>query len=149
MMTRKHPLAKCEDCPYQNEGGFVPTLNPFPSSGIIVLGEAPGYYESVKGIPFTGPSGDLLNQVLQHHGLCREEIMITNSVLCRPHENEDPPKAARDACAPRLYAEIEASKADTIVAVGKVAAHSVLEDRGSMRRMRVGPPRPYARDRTK
>jgi uracil-DNA glycosylase family 4 len=147
VFKRKHPLAKCEECPYRNEGGFVPTLHPYPSSGIVVLGEAPGAYESVRGIPFTGPSGDLLNQVLQHHGLFRDDIMITNAVLCRPHDNEDPPKAARDACAPRLHAEIAASKADTIIAVGKVAAHSVLDERGSMRRMRVGPPKPYVRDK--
>jgi uracil-DNA glycosylase family 4 len=147
VFKRKHPLAKCEECPYRNEGGFVPTLNPHPSSGIIVLGEAPGAYESVRGIPFTGPSGDLLNQVLNHHGLFRDNIMITNSVLCRPEADADPPKAARDACAPRLHAEIDASNADTIVAVGKVAAHSVLDERGSMRRMRVGPPKPYVRNK--
>lgn len=146
-VRRKHPLAKCEECPYQNQGGFVPTLNPYPSSGIIVLGEAPGAYEAVKGIPFTGPSGDLLNQVLEHHGIHREEVMITNAVLCRPDGNEDPPKAARDACAPRLHAEIDASKANTIVAVGKVGAHSVLAERGSMRRMRVGPAKPYVRNK--
>jgi uracil-DNA glycosylase family 4 len=147
VFKRKHPLAKCEECPYRNEGGFVPTLHPYPSSGIVVLGEAPGAYESVRGIPFTGPSGDLLNQVLQHHGLFRDDIMITNSVLCRPEADADPPKAARDACAPRLHGEIAASKADTIIAVGKVAAHSVLDERGSMRRMRVGPPKPYVRDK--
>lgn len=144
--ARKHPLAKCEECPFQNKGGFVPTYNPFPKDGIIVMGEAPGHYESVRGIPFTGPSGDLLNQVLNHHGVVRENIMITNACLCRPDGNEDPPKAAREACAPRLHAEIAASGAHTIVAVGKVAAHSVLSERGSMRRMRVGPAKPYARD---
>lgn len=146
MYERKHPLAECEICPFRDEGGFVPTLNPYPESGIIIMGEAPGAYEAAKGIPFTGPSGNLLNQVLQHHGLKRNEIMITNACLCRPNNNEDPPKSALAACAPRLHAEIAASKADTIIAVGKVAAHSVLADKGSMRRMRVGPPKPYARD---
>lgn len=143
---RKHPLAHCEDCPYQHKGGFVPSYNPHPISGIVVMGEAPGAYEAVKGIPFTGPSGDLLNQVLSHHGLHRETVMITNTVLCRPENNDDPPKSARDACAPRLHQEIKDSQAHTIVAVGKVAAHSVLNDRGSMRRMRVGPPKSYVRN---
>lgn len=143
---RKHPLANCEICPIRENSGFVPTLNPIPSSGIIVMGEAPGAHEEKNGIPFTGPSGDLLNQILQHHDLRREEIMITNACLCRPKDNADPPKAALAACAPRLHSEIAASGATTIVAVGKVAAGEVLDDRGSMRKIRVGPPKPYKID---
>lgn len=143
MPDRKHPLAKCEECPYGNEGGFVPTLNLRPKSGIIVMGEAPGHYEAKHGIPFTGPSGDLLNQVLQHHDIPREDIMITNTVLCRPYQNEDPPKTAVDACSHRLRTEIEESGAHTIMAVGKVAAHNVIDTKASMRKLRVGPPKPY------
>jgi uracil-DNA glycosylase family 4 len=142
--TRKHPLAECEKCPYWTRGGFVPTLNPKPSSGIAVIGEAPGAYEAAYGIPFTGPSGDLLNQVLQHHDIQRSEIMITNICLCRPDGNEDPPKAAVAACAPRLHAELAASDVDTIVAVGKVAAHALLDDnKSTMRKLRVGPKKSY------
>src|ERR1041385_1160595 len=89
-MSRKHPWAECEKCPYQNRGGFVPTLNPKPIGRVAVIGEAPGAYEAAYGIPFTGPSGDLLNSVLKHHGIDRNDVMISNSVLCRPDGNEDP-----------------------------------------------------------
>lgn len=146
-MDRKHPLAECENCPFGNKGGFVPTLNPNPSSGIIVIGEAPGAYEAAYGIPFTGPSGDLLNQVLNHHGVERSEVMITNVCLCRPEANADPPKTAIAACEPRLSAEIAASGAHTILAVGKVAAHALLEEgKGTMKKLRVGPAKPYKRN---
>ena len=144
MVERKHPYAVCEKCPFGEEGGFVPTLNSQPSSKIAVIGEAPGPYEAAYGIPFTGPSGDLLNQVLNHHGLRRDQIMITNSVLCRPHENQDPPKDALAACAPRLHREILESGVEKIIAVGKAAAHSLLPTGGTMRKMRVGPPKSYA-----
>lgn len=135
--------ARCWECPYGELPGFVPTLNPFPKSKIAVCGEAPGHYEAATGIPFTGPSGDLLNEVLRHHGLQRDEIMITNSVSCRPEENADPPKAALEACAPRLHREITESGVETIIAVGKAAAHALLDTKASMRKMRVGPPKPY------
>ena len=141
----KVPGARCWECPFKDLIP-VPTLNPKPKSKIVIMGEAPGAHEAAKGIPFTGPSGELLNQVLTHHGIQRENVMITNACLCRPEGNADPPKAALAACAPRLHKEIAESGADTIIAVGKVAAHSVLDERSSMKRMRVGPPKPYRLD---
>lgn len=145
-VVRKHPLAECEKCPLYKDSGFVPTYNLHPASKIAIIGEAPGSHEERKGIPFTGPSGDLLNQVLQHHDLRRDEIMITNAALCRPKDNSDPPKSALAACRPRLEHEIAESDVDTIVAVGKVASHELLGTKASMRKMRVGPPKPYPRD---
>lgn len=141
----KFPGARCWECPFRDVAP-VPTWNPKPKSKIVVLGEAPGAHEAAKGIPFTGPSGELLNQVLNHHGIHRADVMITNACLCRPEGNADPPKKALEACSTRLHKEIIDSGADTIIAVGKIAAHSVLEERGSMKRMRVGPPKPYRVD---
>jgi len=143
---KKHPLANCEDCPYGDKGGFVPTLNPQPRAKLAIIGEAPGAYEAAYGIPFTGPSGDLLNQVLKHHNIERDQVMITNSVLCRPEANADPPKKALAACAPRLHAEIAASGVDTIVAVGKAASNALVEQRGSMKKLRVGNGKEYKED---
>lgn len=81
-IRRKHQWAKCEECPIREDSGFVPTENPQPSGKIIIMGEAPGAHEERKGIPFTGPSGELLNQILQHHNIRRPEVMITNACLC-------------------------------------------------------------------
>jgi len=123
-------------------------LNLKPKSKIAVIGEAPGAYEAAYGIPFTGPSGDLLNTVLEHHGLRRDEIMISNMVSCRPDGNEDPPKSALEACAPRLHREIEESGVEKIIAVGKTASHALVDSKASMRKLRVGPPKPYKVDST-
>src|SRR6187455_2380730 len=101
LAKRKHPSARCEECPFANDQNFVPTWNPVPSGKIAVIGAAPGVHEARKGIPFTGPSGELTDQILQHHGISRSEIMLTNTVLCKPEgQDSDPPKAALDACRP-------------------------------------------------
>lgn len=143
-IVRKHHLAECEKCPYGNKGGFVPTLNITPAAKVAVVGEAPGAYEASYGVPFTGPSGKLLDEVLNHHNLNRADVMITNSVLCRPDNNDDPPKSALAACAHRLHTELAEGGVETIIAVGKAAAHALLDDnKSTMRKLRVGGPKPY------
>lgn len=142
---RKHPLAHCERCPFQN-APFVPTQNPHPQSRLAVIGEAPGAYEAGRGIPFTGPSGKLLDQVLKHNGYDRKNVMVTNVCLCRPDNNDDPPKAAIEACAPRLAAEIASSGVTSILAVGGTAASTLIDPKKKISTLRVGPPKPYIVD---
>lgn len=141
-MVRKHPLAECEKCPFQNDP-FVPTQNPQPRGKLAVVGEAPGAYEATKGIPFTGPSGKLLDQVLSHHGYHRQDVMVTNICLCRPTDNADPPKAAIAACKPRLDAELAHSGVEKILAVGGTAASALIDPKKKISSLRIGPPKPY------
>lgn len=139
---RKHPLAKCEECVFQT-APFVPTQNPQPRAKLAVVGEAPGAYEAGRGIPFTGPSGRLIDQVLAHHGYQRSEVMVTNVCLCRPTDNADPPKSAIAACKPRLDAELAASGVDKILAVGGTAASALIDPKKKISSLRIGPPKPY------
>ncbi len=139
---RKHPLARCEDCVFQS-APFVPTQNPVPRAKLAVVGEAPGAYEAGRGIPFTGPSGRLLDQVLEHHGYQRSEVMVTNVCLCRPTDNADPPKSAIAACKPRLDAELAASGVTKILAVGGTAASALIDPKKKISYLRIGPPKPY------
>lgn len=146
-LGRKHPLAQCEICPYQTIGKYVPSLLPTKPIKLTVVGEAPGPQEAKTGIPFTGPSGDLLNAVLKHHGVKREEVFLTNICSCRPHgPTEAPPKDAIAACANRLNFEIDSTRPaegrSTIVAVGGTAAKALLDDSRRISSLRVGPPKP-------
>lgn len=144
---RKHPLATCEECPLYEDGAFVPTQNLKPRSKIAVVGEAPGAHEARDGIPFTGPSGQLLEQVLTHHGYYRENIMISNMTLCRSVDstgaNVDPPKTALAACAPRLAAELDAGEVEKILAVGGVAATNLINTKKTITNLRIGGPKPF------
>lgn len=55
---------------------------------ICIVGEAPGYYEDQSGVPFSGPSGRLLDSMLEKSGIQRGDCYVTNVVKYRPPENK-------------------------------------------------------------
>lgn len=140
---RRHPLARCEECGLNNEQSiFVPSYK--PSSGktkLVICGEAPGVQEARKGIPFTGPSGKLLDAVLRGHGLRREDTFITNACLCRPKDNATPGARDVEACSGRLRSEIqEAVKGGcAVITLGNVAASAIFGQKVGITSFRVGP----------
>lgn len=139
----KAPGANCHLCPLRDIGAFVPSVGP-AKARIAFVGEAPGFQEANKGIPFIGPSGRLLDTVMQAHGIKREEVFLSNACLCRPPDNATPPKSAIAACRPRLLGELKDREVETVVALGNSAASSTLGMEGVFK-LRVGPGRtsPY------
>lgn len=93
----------------------------------LVVGEAPGADEDQQGEPFVGPAGQLLSAMLMAAGHTREQVFITNVLKCRPPENRDPHKDELAACSSFLLRQIELIKPSLILAVGRVAAHQLLE----------------------
>ena len=53
-------------------------------AAVMLVGEAPGYWEDVKGRPFVGAAGKILDEMLSRIGLSRSEIYIANLLKCRP-----------------------------------------------------------------
>jgi uracil-DNA glycosylase family 4 len=139
VLERKHPLAKCEECPLFTVGRFVPSAGP-EKAELAFVGEAPGAQEARGGVPFVGPSGKLLDVVMKHHGIEREEVFLTNACLCRPPDNSTPPVSAVAACRDRLDAELAGHGVHTAVALGNTAAQSLLGESG-VTKLRIGPPR--------
>lgn len=136
-VERKHPNAKCEECPLREVGKFVPSILP-DRAELAFVGEAPGFQETVYKEPFVGPSGKLLDIVLAHHGIDREGVVLTNACLCRPPGNDTPPKSAINACRPRLLLELERAGVGTAVALGNSAAEALTGQSG-VTKLRVGP----------
>lgn len=139
---RRHHLANCEKCPLFDDkrATFVPSKIPI-SPRLAVVGEAPGQQEARRGEPFVGPSGKLLDLVLNHEGYSREEVLYTNVTLCRPRDNATPPKAAIDSCRPRLLDELRSSSVADVVALGGTAASALVDDPRTITKLRVGPPK--------
>lgn len=120
---------------------MVPSLMPrdLPEGRrLVVVGEAPGFHESVHGKPFTGPSGKLINEVLAHHKIKRSEVMFTNACLCRPKNNATPDRSAVSACKPRLAREIVDFGATDILALGATSGTLLVDDPGSITTLRIG-----------
>ena len=105
-------------------------------SRLMFIGEGPGAEEDRQGFPFVGPAGDLLTKIIQAIDLRREEVYIANIVKCRPPENRDPAPDEAAACRSFLDRQIAAVGPDLIVALGRVAAQTLLGNDTPIGRLR-------------
>ena len=86
---------------------------------VMFIGEAPGYYEDVKGRPFVGAAGKLLDKLLSDIGLSRKEVFIGNVLKCRPPKNRDPRTNEIETCTPYLDQQLKIIKPKIIVTLGR------------------------------
>jgi DNA polymerase len=97
------------------------------SADWLILGEAPGKDEDLKGEPFVGRAGQLLNAMLLAIGLTREQVYIANILKCRPPNNRDPRPEEVTRCEPYLMRQIALIQPKLILAVGRIAAQNLLK----------------------
>jgi DNA polymerase len=97
-----------------------------PNAELMFIGEAPGADEDMKGEPFVGRAGQLLTNMIKAMGLSREQVYIANIIKCRPPGNRTPERDECETCSPFLYRQIAAIKPKVIVALGAVAAKTLL-----------------------
>ena len=97
---------------------------------ILFIGEAPGANEDAQGIPFCGASGQVLNQLLDSVGLSREDIFITNTILCRPEKNRNPEKEEIENCRERLDTLLKIMQPKVIVTIGNFATERIIKKKG-------------------
>jgi len=93
---------------------------------LLIVGEGPGHDEDIRGEPFVGRSGQLLDRMLAAIGIAREQVYITNIVKCRPPNNRDPKHLEAQQCRAFLEAQIEQIEPKVILSVGRVSAHNLL-----------------------
>jgi DNA polymerase len=98
----------------------------------MIVGEAPGEQEDLKGEPFVGAAGQLLDNMLRAVNLTREpapperQVYIANTLKCRPPRNRNPEPAELARCEPFLLRQIELIRPRLILAMGRFAVHSLL-----------------------
>jgi uracil-DNA glycosylase family 4 len=97
-----------------------------PSAELMFIGEAPGADEDIQGEPFVGRAGQLLNNMIKAMGIGREDVYIANIIKCRPPNNRTPERDECETCSPFLMRQIAAIKPKAIVALGSVAAKTLL-----------------------
>jgi uracil-DNA glycosylase family 4 len=107
-----------------------------PHAELMFVGEAPGFHEDRQGLPFVGPSGQLLNRLLAGIGLRREDVYICNVVKSRPPQNRDPLPDEIAACRPWLDAQVRLVDPKVVVTLGNFAAKTLLETTTGITRLR-------------
>src|SRR5262249_494832 len=107
-----------------------------PTADLMFIGEAPGADEDLQGEPFVGRAGQLLNNMIKAMGLEREQVYIANIIKCRPPGNRTPERDECETCSPFLMRQIDVIKPKAIVALGAVAARTLLAINAPMAELR-------------
>jgi len=102
----------------------------------MFAGEGPGADEDEQGEPFVGRAGQLLNNMIKAMGLRREDVYIANIIKCRPPGNRTPEREECETCSPFLMRQIAVVKPKVVVALGTVAANTLLAMNASMGQLR-------------
>ncbi|MDD3229351.1 MAG: uracil-DNA glycosylase [Oscillospiraceae bacterium] len=101
-----------------------------PHAEILFIGEGPGEQEDLKGEPFVGRSGQLLDKMLDAIDLDRHQnIYIANIVKCRPPKNRDPLPEEQEKCILWLRAQTALLHPKIIVCLGRIAAMRIMDSK--------------------
>lgn len=119
-------IRACTACPLHRSARQAVPGEGSAASGILMLGEAPGYNEDVQGRPFVGAAGQLLDELLRDIGLDRSSVFITNVVRHRPPDNRDPLPDEVSACDHWLRRHVELLRPRVIVTLGRHAMSRFL-----------------------
>lgn len=124
--TVRAALGDCRRCPLCERRRHIVFGAGNPNAQLVFVGEGPGRDEDRQGEPFVGAAGELLTRIIQAINLSREQVYIANIVKCRPPGNRNPAPEEIATCLPFLERQIAAVKPRFIVALGGVAAQTLL-----------------------
>jgi len=121
----------CIKCPlWQSRRSAVPGEGNIEAA-VVFVGEAPGYWEDVKGLPFVGAAGKVLDSLLEEIGLPRQTVFITNVVKCRPPDNRAPRPMEIETCTSLyLNRQISLIRPKIIATLGRHATAYVFSTAG-------------------
>ena len=120
-------IGDCHRCPLGDARTCIVFGAGSPHAHVVFIGEAPGKNEDLKGEPFVGAAGQLLNELLASAGLERSDVYITNVVKCRPPGNRDPEPIEVQTCTQFLREQIRLIDPEILVTLGNHATKFVLK----------------------
>jgi DNA polymerase len=132
----KEVTMKCTRCVLANGRANVVFGEGAADARLMFIGEGPGEQEDIKGRPFVGRAGQLLDKMILAMGFKREEVYIANIVKCRPPQNRAPLPDEEAACLPYLRAQISFIKPKIIVLLGAVAMKALLQTNAGISQVR-------------
>lgn len=129
-------LGDCRRCKLSEGRNHIVFGEGDPQARLVFVGEAPGGEEDRKGRPFVGSAGQLLTKMIGAMGLHRDQVYICNVIKCRPPNNRDPEMDEVVACEPFLIRQLEVIRPEVIIAMGRVAAQTLLRVKTPITRLR-------------
>jgi uracil-DNA glycosylase family 4 len=133
----REDLGDCTRCPLHKQGRKQIVFGVGnPRAELMFIGEAPGADEDQQGEPFVGRAGQLLNNMIKAMGIQREDVYIANIIKCRPPGNRTPEREECETCSPFLMRQIATTQPKVIVALGAVAAKTLLAINAPMMELR-------------
>lgn len=133
MQRIKTRACVCTDCHLAKTRAKVVFGSGDVNTKLAVVAEGPSAADNHTGIPFSGPAGNMLDEVLIANGLTRADLWLTNILKCRASGNDAnvlrnrPPKAAEiKACAKWIDSELTLIQPDVIVCLGAPAAKTLI-----------------------
>ena len=94
---------------------------------VCLIGEGPGATEDELARPFVGRAGELLDRILDAAGFRRQDVHISNVVLCRPPGNRTPEDAEVAACRPYLRRRLELIDPSIVVLLGSTPLRALID----------------------
>ena len=129
-------MAECNRCPRQEGRSQIVFGTGTQDADLFIIGEWPDDDEDREGKPFQGANGDLLDRMLQAIGMNREQVFLANIIKCHPKDNHPPDEEELKACRPFLVRKIAVVKPKVILAMGPVAAQTLLNSKEPLSRLR-------------
>ena len=129
-------LAAFEGCALKQTATNLVFADGNPEADLMILGEAPGAEEDRQGVPFVGPSGQLLDRMLAAIGRDRTSAYISNILFWRPPGNRNPTDAEVAACMPFVQRHIALVRPKVLVFTGGAAAKALLDRKEGIMRLR-------------
>ena len=129
-------LGEFDGCPLKATAKNLCFSRGSASARLMLIGEAPGRDEDIKGKPFVGRAGRLLDKMLAAINLGEDDVYITNVVYWRPPGNRTPTPQEVQACEPFLRRQIELVDPDIMVFLGGAAAKQMFATSEGIMRLR-------------
>lgn len=133
----RQEVVNCQKCPLGATRNHAVFGDGNPDADIMIIAEGPGYHEDMQGHTFVGPSGQMLDKILDACGFSRDEhIFISNIVRCRPPQNRAPKPEEREACLPYLMKQIELINPKIIILLGATALKGLIDPNARITQVR-------------
>lgn len=129
-------VGRFEECALKRTATNTVFADGNPKAPLMFVGEAPGADEDLRGLPFVGKAGQLLDRMLAAIGLNREHAYITNILFWRPPGNRQPTSGEIAACLPFVERHIELVSPEVLVLLGGTAAKTLLARSEGIMRLR-------------